>query len=356
MKIINGLKSLIINKNELVLSNLHGLYIYDLITESLKKIYNFKYTLRSIISCLSRPLRRLLREDISLAILEDNENILYVKNKKITSLNILSSTINYEIKLPRGSRPLNLLKIESNENFDKGIYFGEYFSNPEKNKVDVFKIENGNLNSVFTFKENTINHIHNLVVDHNNNCIWILTGDFGSGAAIYQATDNFKTVKKIVGGLQKFRSCVAFPTNKGLLYATDSQFEPNNIRILHEQNNNWIDNNINKINGPCIYGTSVSDKFYFSTSVEAINTGNLFSKLVRNKRGPGIIKNQSEIVCVNSEGNISTVYENKKDKLPYILFQFGNILFPNGTNNTNKLVFTPIALKSNDFDTIIMDL
>ena len=61
-------------------------------------------------------------------------------------------------------------------------------------------------------------------------------------------------------------------------------------------------------------------------------------------------------MCVNSEGNISTVYENKKDKLPYILFQFGNILFPNGTNNTNKLVFTPIALKSNDFDTIIMDL
>ncbi|MDB3927287.1 hypothetical protein N9343_00935 [Flavobacteriaceae bacterium] len=356
MKILEGLKSLIINENKLVLSDLHGLYIYDLNVESLKKIYNFKHTFKSIISCLGRPLRRLLREDVSLAIFDDNESILFVKNKKITSLNILTSTINYEIKLPRGSRPLNLLKIKSNKNFNDGIYFGEYFSNPKKNKVNIFKIEKGNLKSVFTFNENIINHIHNLVLDQYNNCIWILTGDFGSGAAIYQATDNFKTVKKIFGGLQKFRSCVAFPNKDGLLYATDSQFETNSIRILYKEHNNWLEKSINIINGPCIFGTTINNTYYFSTSVEAINSGNLLNKLLRNTRGPGIIRNQSEIVSIDSKGNIKTIYKNKKDKLPYILFQFGNILFPNGTNNTSKLVFTPIALKSNDFDTIIMDI
>ena len=128
------------------------------------------------------------------------------------------------------------------------------------------------------------------------------------------------------------------------------------IKILYNKENNWVEKDIKSINGPCIYGTSINNKYYFSTSVEAINSGNLFQKLIRNKKGPGIIKNQSEIVFGDLENGFNTIYENKKDRLPFILFQFGNILFPNGTNNDNKLIFTPIALKFNDFDTVIINL
>lgn len=356
MKTINGFKSLIIKENKLILSNLNGLYVYNLNNEKLKKIYNFKFTFRSILSYFGKPFRRLFREDVSIAISENKENILYVKSKKIISLNISNSTINYEIKIPRGSRPLNFLNIKSNQNFDEGIYFGEYFSNAKKESVSIFKIENKKLKSVYTFKKDTINHIHNLVIDNIIGCVWVLAGDFGNGAAIFQAKHNFKSVKKIVGGLQKFRSCVAFPVQDGLLYATDSQFVSNSVRILSKKNDSWIDKKIININGPSIFGTSINKKYFFSTSVEAINSGNLIKKLLRNKRGPGVIENQSEIVCGDLETGFKTIYENKKDLFPFILFQFGNILFPSGINNTNKLIFTPIALKNNDFDTKIIDL
>lgn len=356
MKTIKGLKAIIIDNSLVILSGISGLYTYNLINERLKKIYDFKLTFKSLLSYLGLPLRRLLRDDISIAISLDKENILYVKNRKIIALNISKSKINFEISIPRGSRPLNILKIESLNGFDDGIYFGEYFSNPEKKEVNIYKIENKELKSVFTFQKNTIDHIHNLIIDQKRNCIWILAGDFGTGAAIYQAKDNFKIVNKIVSGSQKFRSCVAFPIDEGLLYATDSQFESNSIKILYNKENNWVEKNIKTINGPCIYGTSINNKYYFSTSVEAINSGNLFQRLIRNKKGPGIIKNQSEIVSGDLVNGFKIIYENKKDRLPFILFQFGNILFPNGTNSTNKLIFTPIALKSNNFDTLIVDL
>lgn len=356
MKTIKGLKALIIKNNLLILSGLRGLYIYDIINENLKKIYSFNLSFKSILSSLFIPIRRLLREDVSIAISIDNENILFVKNKNIICLNILNSRINYKIPIKRGSRPLNILKVDSLNNFDSGIYFGEYFDNQKLDEVNIFRIENEKLKSVYTFKKNTIYHIHNLVVDKKRNCIWILTGDFGNEAAIYQAKDNFRIVKKIVGGFQMFRSCVAFPTEKGLLYATDSQFEPNSVKILYKNKKDWLVEDITNLNGPCIYGTKINDKYYFSTSVEAINSGNLFQRLLRNKRGPGVIKNQSEIKCVDLLNGSNIIYKNKKDILPFILFQFGNIFFPNGKNKTNKLIFTPIGLKLNDLSTNILNL
>ena len=80
MKTIKGLKAVIIEESLVILTGIGGLYTYDLINEKLKKIYNFKLTFKSLLSYLGLPLRRLLRDDISTAILIDKENILYVKS------------------------------------------------------------------------------------------------------------------------------------------------------------------------------------------------------------------------------------------------------------------------------------
>ena len=68
MKIIKGLKAIIIDNSLVILSGITGLYSYNLINERLKKIYNFKLTFKSLLSYLGSPLRRLLRNDISIAI------------------------------------------------------------------------------------------------------------------------------------------------------------------------------------------------------------------------------------------------------------------------------------------------
>ena len=344
------------DKKSIYLSKLNRIYLYDTDKQQLKLIYAFKPDFTTLLSKFSPVLRRLLRRDIRYACKIDEENLLIIKDKTIYRFNTASYRMESEILLTRGSRPLNIVKIESIKGFSNGIYFGEYFHNPNKTKVKIYQYKNDDLKEVYEFADGTIDHIHNIIPDSYLECVWILTGDTESSAAIYQATNDFQSVKCILKGDQKFRSCVGFPIKEGFLYATDSQFEQNTIRLLSKENGIWSSTELHKINGPCIYGTRIGEKFFFSTSVEGINSGNLITQYLRNKKGPGIIKNQSEIISGSIQTGFKRIYFNEKDIYPFILFQFGNILFPTGDNLLPYLFFTNIALKKNDFSTNILEI
>ena len=162
------------------------------------------------------------------------------------------------------------------------------------------------------------------------NCIWILAGDFGEAASIWKAKNGFKEIEKVVSNHQKFRSCVAFPISEGLLYATDTQFEGNSIRILIYDGMYWKSKKIASLNGPCIHGMELKDYFVFSTATEPdAETSNSYLSLFDNKLANEIKKNRSEIIIMNKKNkNFKLLYSLDKDKLPYRLFQFGNFFFP----------------------------
>jgi hypothetical protein len=345
------------DKSTVFVSKLNKLYTIDVNGLKLEEVFRFESGLLTFLSSFSSLLRRLFRKDIRLAINLDEDNLLIVKDKKLYCLDTKKKVIKSRLPLPSGSRPLNVTKIESLLGFSDGVYFGEYFSNPHKLGVRIFKYSIKNtLELVYEFPLGTMNHIHNIVVDKYRNCLWLLAGDIDDGAAIYQIKDNFKSIVRVVYGHQHFRSCVLFPLKEGLLYATDSQYEPNSIRLLKETDKDlWVSEHIFNINGPCVFGTKIDDNYLFSTSVEGLNNGNMLKQFIRNKRGPGIDKNQSEIISGNLKSGFKSIYTNGKDIFPFVLFQFGNILFPNGDNESEKLIFTNIALKENDFSTIIMN-
>jgi hypothetical protein len=346
-----------INKSELIVSKLNKLYIFNLQSERLIEVFRFETSFFTFLSSFSSVLRRLFRKDIRLALNLDDDSLLLVKDKNIYCFDKKSNIIKSRVALPRGSRPLNFTKIDSLEGFADGIYFGEYFTNPCKLAVKIFKysIDNG-LQEVYEFPEGTMNHIHNLVVDKYRNCLWLLAGDTDEAASIYQIKDNFKSIVRVVYGQQVFRSCVLFPIQEGLLYATDSQYEKNSIRLLKEiGRNTWVSEHVFNLNGPCIFGARISGTYFFSTSVEGLNNGNFLQQFIRNKRGPGIVKNQSDIIAGNLKMGFKTVYSNGKDIFPFVLFQFGNIIFPTGDNESDKLIFTNVALKKNDCSTILLN-
>jgi hypothetical protein len=345
------------DESTIFVSKLNRLYILNINNQKIKEVFRFESSLYTKLSSFSSVLRRLFRKDIRLAINLDDDNLLLVRDKNIYCFDKKYNRIKSKVSLPRGSRPLNITKIESLDGFTNGIYFGEYFSNPFKLGVKIFKYSiNTSLEVVYEFPEGTMNHIHNLVVDKYRKCLWVLAGDTDEGAAIYQIKDDFRSVERVVYGHQHFRSCVLFPIEEGLLYATDSQYETNSIRLLKEGNKNtWVSEHIFNLNGPCIFGAKISENYFFSTSVEGLNNGNVLQQFIRNKRGPGIDKNQSEIISGNLKGGFKTIYTNGKDVFPFVLFQFGNIIFPTGDNLSQKLIFTNIALKENDFSTIIMN-
>lgn len=358
MKLQTKLKGFIVlayrDENTIFLSKLNKVYLYDLNTEALKEIYAFQQKSKFLFSNLSFKIRRLLRADIRYGLTYSESELLLVYEGSFYLLDYRKAVIKDTVDIPRGNRPLNM-QFVSNEisGFTDGLYFGEYFSNRSKEEASIYRYEKSKLVKVFTFSKGAINHIHNLIPDPFQNCVWILVGDFDSGAAIYRATDGFKKVELILGNSQQYRSCVAFPTDKGLLYATDSQFEKNNIRLLYKKDESWLTEVVYPLNGPSIFGTTFQNEFVFSTSVETINEGKIV-KYFRRKSGPGILKDQSEIVIGNLDNGFETCYINPKDILPFMLFQFGNILFPVGKNRTNSLCFTNVALKGNDLTTMIM--
>src|SRR5690606_22317341 len=148
--------------------------------------------------------------------------------------------------------PLQITKIEDLKGFNNGIYFGEYFGNPLKSSVKILQYKDNALDEVFVFPPGIINHIHNLVVDKYRDCIWLLAGDTDDSAAIYKIQNNFKDIERVVYGKQIYRSCVLFPLETGLLYATDSQYQTNSIRLLSRKAAGWESEHVFDINGPCI--------------------------------------------------------------------------------------------------------
>lgn len=331
-------------------------YILEGNTFEILKLFRLNVGMKERLLERCKLLKRLLRLGIRNAIQIDEDSVLIFVNKTFYSLNLKLRKINVDYIPEVGKRALNLSKISGISGFDNMIVFGEYFSNNEMSPVRVFRrLGNNRWESIYTFQKKEINHIHNIVPDKENNCVWILTGDFNQGAAIWKAEKNFETVKRVLTGNEIARSCIAFPYKGDLIYATDTPFCNNSIRSLSLKNGKWESNLLYEMAGSCIYGCEFGDDMVFSTTVEPDGRTEGIKGLLSTKRGSGIKDNYSHLIIGNPQFGFIEVFKTKKDFLPYGLFQFGTIQFPSGTNISSKLLATCVATTRYDFKTIIID-
>lgn len=230
-------------------------------------------------------------------------------------------------------------------------YFGEYWGNPNKEAVSIFKRdEKANWVRVFSFKPGEVCHIHQIVYDKYRKCFWICTGDKDDESAIWKAEDDFKNVKKYIGGSQQYRTCFIVPQEDCLLYLTDSPNDQNWLYLIKPVEKNILPRKVAPIPGPCIYGKVIDDKrFIFSTSVEPDSTLSKWKYRLLNKLGKGIEKPYSNLIIVSDGKNLQTIDSIKKDNHNMWLFQFGNMRFISGNEqNTDEILVSPIALNKAD--------
>ena len=264
-----------------------------------------------------------------------------------------------EFSFTHGRGPLQFCVIKNIEGFVDSVCFGEYFGNHQRNAIKIIQRNGeGRWKSCYQFKDGEINHVHALIPDIYNQCVWILAGDFEHSAAIYMAKNNFQDVELIVNGHQNFRACVAFPTAEGLLYATDTQLENNSVRLLKKNDESWCSTKLYDLNGSCIYGCELKDYYIFSTSTEpSENPKNKILSLLDNKPGVGIKSNSSDIIGYSKiNRNFVLLAKKKKDIYPYRLFQFGTIMFPAGKQTTNILYAYNVGNKNNDIATEVYEV
>lgn len=359
---INKLKRSIpisfMQNDTLVLYKFGTIYLYNLQNNRKEKVGQFPFSFRQNILSRVKLLSRAMRLDVRYGIAVNDEELILIRDKYFYLLNIRTKTVSKKYPVAKGSRPLNITLINNIEGFDDGIYYGEYFGNGNKDEGSIRKIKNDFSGDTicYTFEKGKINHIHNIIPDQKNKCVWISTGDFGEGAGIWRANNNFKTVTPVLVGKQEYRSCVAFPTEEGLLYATDTPFELNSIRLLFQDKSEWKTKKISDIKGASIYGCKFNDKYVFSTSVEpnGFNTS-LWQLLFGRTKGDGILDYYSHVYLGDLKNGFEEILQTKKDRFPFIPFQFGVVVFPTGHLFGKKLPFYNIATKKDDLNTTIID-
>lgn len=235
----------------------------------------------------------------------------------------------------------------------KYVYWGEYGNNPDHDVVSISRLNKEfQIDVVYRFPKNTIRHIHNVIFDKKRLCFWILTGDTEEKAGIYIASYDWSEVSLVLGGKQQYRAVVGFPTELGLIYATDAVEEENFIYHLNLTTKESI--KLAPINGSCIYGTETDGHFIFSTTVEP-EEGRGLKNIFSYKLGKGIKNRNVHLVSIHKQSmRIKIVRTFKKDWLPYKLFQYGSVMFPGNQQHEKDLWGYVMACRNYDGKSIMI--
>ena len=281
--------------------------------------------------------RRFVRAEITGLYLLLNGDRLVVAKKGLF-LQKSESCIEKVFSMSRGSKPLNICIAPSGK-----VFFGEYFQNMEKQAVNIYgSDDNGQTwNIVYTFPEESINHIHGLFFDKYTNRIWVATGDRENECIIGYTEDEFKTFVEVFRGGQEYRTCQLFFYKDFIVFGTDTQYQQNVIKKFDRKTLEITE--LQQVQGSVIKGGQVGDVAFISTTVEPsdVNT------------------DKWAHLWVTKDGlHWEERYKAKKDLLPATLFQFGTFEFPQyyGIEKLERLYFSGRALKGLDGKSTYIDL
>jgi len=236
----------------------------------------------------------------------------------------------------RGTRPLHITAVPGG-----AVYWGEYFDNAARDQVHIYaSVDSGiSWNIAFTFPKGAIRHVHNIVHDPGENCLWILTGDYGDECRILRAACDFSHVDVVMQGNQQARAVAAVVTKEAFYFSSDTPLEANYIYRLDRQGRLT---QLAPISSSSIYGCRVGTQVFFSTMVE-----------------PSEVNSDREVRLYAGKAAKPESWQPllawKKDAMPMALFQYGIASLPDGENTTPFLAVSTIAVESDDQCTSLYD-
>jgi hypothetical protein len=266
----------------------------------------------------SRYFERILRSGIHYILPLKNGGFLCTARKKILKCNNRERELKNVFNISRGTRPLNLCQVPSGE-----IFFGEYFSNPKREKVHIYGSNDSgrSWNIAYSFDAGEIRHVHSIVYDEYREGCWVFTGDLDHECQILFTDNNFQTIKRRISGYQRVRTVSTIPTKNGLIIPTDTPSEHNFIQLLDTKSLTL--KRVFKLPGSAFYVGQAGSNLLVSTAVEPsrVNTDKYAALFIS-----------------QDEGNTwAELAKEKKDKLPNKLFQHGVLKLPEGKGTSSAV-------------------
>jgi len=288
--------------------------------------YRVGGTLKYLLS-INRLSRQLLREGIHHLLPLKNGNIMVSAKRKVY------------IVSPDGSIKNTFSGYSGNKPGHQGVcvtpdgtvFFGEYTLNTQRNiDTKLYRsTDNGeSFECILTMSGKEVRHIHFIKYDPYEKCLWLGTGDEDFECKFMKSTDNAQSWQTIGEGSQDWRAIgICFDENY-LTWGTDAGSVPDQNHIIRMDRKTNTLEILSDAEGPCHGCASFKNgRVFISTGVEGGQN---------EKDNIARLKELKEKIPVD-------VLTAKKDIFPLIL-QYGVMRFPLGTENTDKIVFTQMAL------------
>ncbi len=270
---------------------------------------------------------RLTRRGIHcLCVLKDGSLLLVTKGA-FYKYETTSRNLEQSFSILRGSRPLYVCQSR-----DGDLFWGEYFRNPVRDEVNIYISEDcaKTWYVKYTFKRNSIRHVHGIFYDPYDKGVWVTTGDEDQENAIWVTNNRFRTLEMVIRGNQQSRALQLIFTQDHVYYGTDTPYEINHVCRIDKRTCKM--ETLADVDGSVYWGCKINGALFFSTAVEPSRT------------------NRSKYASIWGSGDGThwrRIEKYRKDIWPMPFCEIGQLYFPQGENKTDYLFFTPVATEHN---------
>jgi hypothetical protein len=224
------------------------------------------------------------------------------------------------------------------------VYLGEYFMNPERGAVRIWRVAAA-LDAweiAYEFPAGSIRHVHGVYRDpYDEEGLWVAVGDFRGECFILRTKDAFKTLERYGDGEQIWRAVKLFFTEDHVCWLTDSNLELNHACRMQRRT------------GKLEIGMDIANSGWYGTTTRE----GLHVAFTTVEKGPGITSRFSEILVSRDAFHWESIYAFKKDWYrPVQLFKYGVVNCPSGLMSQHDLYISGEGLVGLDGSSMRIDI
>lgn len=245
-----------------------------------------------------------------------------------------------EVTLPRPSR---VLRGGIGVAPDGALYFGEYWGNPQRIEMHVYRWVPGDdrVQVAHTFPAGAICHVHSVTWDPFRQGLICLTGDRRGECRILLTRDGFQSFEVIGAGTEDWRAVSIVPRSDGWLFATDAEFQLNHIVLVEATSG--ARRVLGKVEGPVYYSKAWGEDALFGVTAERC-------VIMPHPRG---------VLYRVTGDRMERVLEYEKDlsraRIAWELFMPGTLHFAAGPGDSGHCFISGVGLRGLDHRVVMLE-
>ena len=293
-----------------------------------QRIASFPFTYPRDLFAFSRPTARAMRSDKCNIFVNRIGKVVGIRTGRVFLIEDERATPLFAIQ---GDC---VLHRSISEDLGGNIYFGEYFMNPGRRPVRIWRVSPDLTRWEVAHEFGDIRHVHGVYRDpFDEQAFWVTVGDFKGECHILKTDNNFNSFTSFGDGSQIWRAVQLYFTEDHINWLTDSNLEQNHACRMKRKT------------GELEIGQTLdASAWYGCTTLEGVSIA--FSTI---ERGPAIQSDESSILISTDAFHWKKVFAFKKDFWkPVQVFKYGVISCPSGMLSLDNLYLSGEGLTDLD--------